>query len=244
MLHRIPCPLVVVCLLLSTPVFAARTVSQDQPLHVRLELQQMTTVVFPEPIASVAVAIEKEQGSIHSDGPYLFLLLLDPTVQSRCFVMGASGKLYLLQIKAATPPDDIVYLTAPPAPGSGSSGHATPLTTALLLRAWRTGTSLPGQAATEVSAPTLGDPRLALLTTQAVSWGTTIGLVATVQNTSPQPLTLDLRWGIQGPLPDQTTSVSTWIFAPRLTVKAVAADEDVLSPGGQARVYLVLERRP
>jgi hypothetical protein len=244
MLCRIPCPLVLVCLLLSAPVFAARTVSQDQPLHIRLELQQMTTVVFPEPIASIAVAVEKEQGSIHSDGPYLFLLLLDPTLQTRCFVIGASGKLYLLQIKAATPADDIVYLTAPPAPGSGNSGHATRLPTATLLRALRTGTPLPGQTPTEVPAPTLGDLRLTLLTTQAVQWGTMIGLVATVQNVSPQALTLDLRWGVQESPTDRATRVTTWVFAPRLTVHAVAADDEVLGPGGQTRIYLVLERRP
>jgi hypothetical protein len=235
-----------ICLLtlgLNSRTYAARTVSQDHPLQVRLELQQMTTIVFPEPIASIAVAIEKEQGSIHSDGPYLFLLLIDPTLQSRCFVIGTSGKLYLVHFKAGTPPDDIIYLTAPPAAQGGTPGKATPLTTATMLRALRTGTSLPGQAPTEISAPTIPDARLTLISAQAVTWGGTIGLSMTLQNTSQAAVSLDLRWGTHSGVPDNTSSVSTWTFAPRLTIKAVAAEDEVLGPDGQTRVYVLLERR-
>jgi hypothetical protein len=234
----------VLSLLLVLPVQAARTVSQDQPVHVRLELLHITAVVFPEPVASVPMGIDEHQMSIEKDGHYVFLMAKDPTLQNRCFVVGQSGKLYLIHFKVTTPGDDMVYLIAPSPTAPTQSSQGPPLSLSAMLRALRTGTGLPGQTGTDVPAPTLTDPRLTITTSQAVTWGSMLGLMVTVQNTSPIALTMDLRWGMQPPSIDSSTSVNTWTFAPRLTIKAVAADDELLSPGGQTRVYFLLERRP
>jgi hypothetical protein len=232
----------VLSLSLTSPVLAARAVSADHPVTVKLETSQPTAIALPEPVASVSVGVAPERFSLDYDGPYLFLLPLDATVTGRLFVVGQSGKLYTVLFKVATPADDVVHLTTTPA---SPAVKAQPFSVASFLRALRTQTILPGQVPMELPAPTLPDTRLAITDSQALALGSHLGQVLRVRNTQPTPLTLDLRIGeSRTGGPEDTIALSTWTWPPRLTIRAVAAEDEVLGPQGETHLYMVLERRP
>ena len=116
---------------------------------------------------------------------------------------------------------------------------------ATLLRALRTGTAVPGQQAIDLPPPVLPDPRVRVTGSSALAVGTTLGLVLTLRNTQQAPLTLDLRLGAPVEPPnDGVIPLSTWTWPPRLTIRAVAAEAEVLAPASETRVYVVYERRP
>ena len=234
-------PVCVLVLGLASPAWAVRAVSADHPIAVKLEPSQPTAIAFPEPVASISVGVEGERFSADQDGPYLFLLPRDPTVTGRLFVVGQSGKLYVVTFKVATPADDVVYLTA--APGNPQV-TPQPFTVASLLRALRTGTSLPGQQVHDGPLPAPNDPRVSLTDATTVTRGGMRGLVLTVRNTQTIPLTLDVRVGEgRAPTGEDVVALSTWIWPPRLTIKAVAVDDERLGPDGQTRLYVVFEER-
>src|SRR5438309_11802629 len=107
-------PVLALSLYLATPAGAARSLSSEQLVSVKLELSQPTAVALPEPVVSVSVGVAPERFSLDYDGPYLFLLPLDPTVTGRLFVVGQSGTLYTVLFKVANPADDVVHLTTAP----------------------------------------------------------------------------------------------------------------------------------
>jgi len=221
---------------------AARAVSTDQPVAVKLEPAQPTAVALPEPVASVSVGVAPERFSLDYDGPYLFLLPLDPTVAGRLFVVGQSGTLYTITFKVATPADDVVHLTA--AAPMMPQRKAQPLTVAALLRALRTGTALPGQQVSDGPLPAPNDPRISLADATTVTLGAMRGLVVTLRNTQTTPLALDVRIGeTRSPGGEDVVALRTWTWPPRLTIKAVAAEDELLGPDGQTRLYVVFEER-
>lgn len=233
-------------LALSPLALAARSVPHDQPAAVRLEAEQPTAVVLPEPVVSVTVGVDKKRLSLDYDGPYLFLQALDPTVGGRLFVVGQSGTLYRVLFRVGTPADDVVHLVTPPAPTRGAGASAQPVEVSTYLRALKTGTVLPGQTPADLPPPVLADARLTVTGAQALAWGRTLGLVVALQNTSAAPLALDLRLGVDlaaAPV-EGVAHVSTWGLPSRVTVQAVAAEDEVLSAGASTRVYVIMERRP
>jgi len=149
---------VLVSLCAAPPVRAARSVAADRPITVKLEPSQPTAIALPEPVASVSVGLAPERISLDYDGPYLFLLPLDPAITGRLFVVGQSGTLYVVTFKISTPADDVVHVTATPA--GAPSNARPPMSIATLLRALRTGTTLPGQQAIDLPLPVLPDTRL------------------------------------------------------------------------------------
>jgi hypothetical protein len=219
---------------------AARSVSPDAPISVRLDPSQPTAVAMPEPVTSVSGGVSVERFSLECDGPYLFLTALDPTVSGRLFVVGQSGKLYMLLFKVATPADDVVQVAVTP------TAHAArqPLSVASVLRALRTGVPLPGQQEADLPAPTLPDARLTLTGSTAISVGNLLGVLVTLRNTHAAPLVLDVRLGLPAEHADETVTLAGWVWPPRLTVKAVATDAETLAPGEVAHVTVVLEKRP
>jgi hypothetical protein len=236
---RLSVALVLVCLWSATPVLAARSVVADRPIAVKLELAQPTAVALPEPVASVSVGVAPERVSLDYDGPYLFLLPLDPAIAGRLFVVGQSGTLYVVTFKVAAPADDVVHVTATPA-GATRSAPPRPL-----LRALRTGTAIPGQQPVDVPPPVLPDPRLRVTGSSVLAVGPTLGGVLTVQNTQQTPLTLDLRLGAPLERPKEgVIPLSTWTWPPGLTIRAVAAEDEVVVPAGETRIYVVYARRP
>ena len=241
-----PCVALLMALSLSctTAGHAARSVSAERPVAVTLEPTQPTAVALPEPVASVSVGLAPERFSLDYDGAYLFLLPLDPTIAGRLFVVGQSGKLYVVTFKVGSPADDVVHVTAT-TPHAKAGPTPQPTTVSSLLRALRTGTALPESAPVDVLLPAPGDPRVSIVGSSAFAHGSTIGLVVTLRNTQTTPLTLDIRVGLeQGTTPDGVVRLSTWTWPPKVTIRAVAVEEDVLGPDGQTRVYVVLERRP
>jgi hypothetical protein len=243
-MHPSVAPLIALALALAHPALAARTLPADRPVAVKLELSQPTALALPEPIASVSVGLAPERISLDYDGPYLFLLPLDPTITGRLFVVGQSGTLYVVTFKVAVPADDVVHVTAAPAPATRRA-LPQPLSVATLLRALRTGTPIPGQQAVDLPPPVLPDPRVRVTASSTLAVGPTLGLVLTVRNTQQAPLLLDLRLGLPGDSPsDRALPLSTWTWPPYLTIRAVAAEDEVLAPEGETRIYVVYERRP
>ena len=104
---------------------------------------------------------------------------------------------------------------------------------------------MPGQQAIDLPPPVLPDPRVRVTGSSALAVGTTLGLVLTLRNTQQTPLTLDLRLGAPVESPSEgVIPLSTWTWPPRLTIRAVAAEDEVLAPASETRVYVVYERRP
>ena len=234
----VPRTLLVCCLLLPVPALAARTTPADYPVALKLELGQPTAVVMPEPITKVTVGLDEKTFSADYDGVYLFLLLKDPSVIGRLFVVVQSGKLHTLTFKVASPADDIVSLVS-----TATGKNAPPFSVGSMLRALRTQTVVPGQQAIEVPAPVSADPRVVLTAPQAISVGGLVGMVVTVHNTQAVPVALDLRVGLASEPEASSVALSTWTWPPRLTLKAVAAEQEVLPPDGQTQLYLVYQRR-
>ncbi len=221
---------------------AARSLSADQTITIRLEPSQPTAIALPEPVASVSVGMAPDKFSLDYDGPYLFLLPLDPAITGRLFVVGQSGKLYTITFKVATPADDVVHITATTA---DATAKTPPFSVASFLRALRTGTPIPGQQAVDVPSPSLPDARLTLLDATALAVGSMVGLTLTVRNTQTTPLTLDLRIGAPSEgAAEGMVALSTWTWPPRMTIKAVAADAEMVPSDGQSRLFVVFEKRP
>jgi hypothetical protein len=228
-------------LVLGTPGWAARNTAADQPVTLKVELAKPTALAFPETVASVIVGFTPEQGSIDIDGSYAFFLLNDPGLSGRFFILGQSGKLYHFTFKVASPADDVVHLTTGPVV---TTTRAQPFSVASFLRALRSGTPLPGQEPSDLPPPTTNDVRLVLTDNRTVALGRTVGMVLAVRNTGPAPVALDMRLGEPGEPGDAAAQLTRWAWPPRATVKAIAAEEELLTPGGQTRLYLVFERRP
>ena len=241
---RTPVMPLLLSLSLVSPVLAARSLPADRPIAVKLEPSQPTAIALPEPVASVSVGVGPDRVSLDYDGPYLFLLPLDPSITGRLFVVGQSGTLYVVTFKVAVPADDVVHVTATPG-GATQRPSPPPVSVATLLRALRAGTPVPGQQAVDLPPPVLPDPRVRVTGTSALALGPTLGLVLTLRNTQHTPLTLDLRLGAPVEAPgDGVIPLSTWTWPPRLTIRAVAAEDEVLAPASETRVYVVYERRP
>jgi hypothetical protein len=225
-----------------SPASAARSIPANQPISVKLETSQPTAIALPEPVASVSVGMAPERFSLDYDGPYLFLLPLDPTISGRLFIVGQSGTLYTLLFKVASPADDVVHVTAATAP---SHAQAQPFSVASVLRAMRAGTTVPGQQPIDLPPPAFTDARISLTSSSAFAVGGTLGLVLTLKNLQPTPLALDLRIGepVSG-AGEQVVALAGWTCPPRLTIKAVAADGETLASDAETRVYVILEKRP
>jgi hypothetical protein len=236
---------VIIFVLLTLSLFprlllAARSVSADQPIAVRVELNQAVALAFPEAIVSV-IALDTKRFSVDMDGPYLGLSVVDPEASGRFFPIGQSGKLYTVNFKVATPADDVVHITASTA---SVSAKAHPFSVASFLRALRTGTPIPSQQPVEVPSPTLPDSRLVFMDASALAVGSLVGMTLTVRNTQQQPLSLDLRIGSADGISEGTVALGTWAWPPRMTIKAVAAEGEVVPAEGQSRLYVIFEKRP
>jgi hypothetical protein len=226
----------------TSQALAARTQSPDQPITVKLEMNQPTALTMPEPIGNIIVAIDDKQFSAAKDGPHVFLKALDPTIAGRLFLVGKSGKLYSVTFKVvAANADDRIEVIDRQA--DHAKPKAQPFGVSAFLRALRLGTPIPGASPVEAPGLTLPDARLRITDSQAIAVGPTLGLILTVENTHATPLPLDIRVGHEEPPAADVASLSAWTFPPRLTVKAVAAEEEMLAPHASTRVFLLLERR-
>ena len=221
---------------------AARTVSSDQPFTVRLEVLQQVSISFPEALSKVICGLPATHITMDGVGSHLILQALDPTINHRLFAIGQSGTLYTVLLQVKSPADDRIDVRTPEAaPGQAK---AQPLTVSGFLRALKAGIPIPDSQPADVPLPTVPEASVNLSSIGAISIGTTIGLALTVHNSSPRPLRLDIRAGMEAGVSDGVVHLSTWIWPPRLTIRAIAVDEEMLGVDGQTRLCVVLERRP
>lgn len=231
--------LLLLILLVPVPAHAARTVAVDALIVLHLELEQVTALELPEPVSTATTGLPKERLQIGEDGPYLWFIPLDATIPpGRVMVVGASGKLYMVHYKMSPKSDDLVRLTAKPAPTP-----ATPLTDASLLRVLRQGTKLPSAPLADPPVPNPQDPRITLQQPRAFAIGERQGLIVTVTNTQDLPLMLDIRVGEAAASQGQTVALDQWAWPPKRTLKAVSVERDVLPPQGSTQLYVIYEER-
>lgn len=229
---------------LATVCDAQRTVPADKPIHVKLELDQPTSLAFPEVIDSVQWTKfgndeAQQRMSLNSRGPYCFLTLRDESYSGRLFVLGVSGRQYPVFFKHGTPGDIVVHIGVAPA----TPTKAVPVDVAGVLRALWTQQALPGQQPTDVAPPAMPDTRMLLVESQAVAVAGYVGLTLHLRNTSAQLLALDVRLDQPAPPVEGTVALAAWAWAPRLTVKALAATQELVGAGEDTQVFVVLERR-
>lgn len=234
--------------ILVVPCWAQRTVTAEKPITVKLEVGQPTSLAFPEVIDSVQWMRfgDKEAAQrldVTSRGPYCYLLLLDETYSGRMFVLGQSGKQYLVSFSVGTPADVMVHILPQKPPAQAGTQRPQPLSVSSVLRALWMQTPLPGQQPVDIILPALPDSRLAFVGSQARTIGRWLGLIIQVRNTSAVPVALDVRVGLDGVQTEGVISLAAWVWPPRLTVHALATDHDTLDPGMEARILVVLERR-
>jgi len=233
--------LLVVCLLPAVARAARTVVVTDAPIVIKVELRQTTAIVFPEAIHFVSFGLTEQQLSPDYKGAYLFLIPLTEDAIGRVFVLGEeSGTLYHLRLTQGTPGDDLVRVTT-----KAAQPPPVPLSLASLLRLWRTGQSIPTQIPAEIPLPSVADPRVALGEHQTVQVQQTIGLSLVLRNLTPHPLALDLRVGQEpSSTGEDRVALHTWTWPPRLTIKALSADPEILPPEGQTRLTILFQARP
>lgn len=235
-----------IALFLAWPCWAARTVTADGPVTIRVELGQPTQVIFPEPIEHVVYygsggCSKDSRGEcpVVNNGPYVYITPPDAEFGGRMFVLDRKGDSYPLLVKVATPSDDSVTIVKPT-----PTVKATPFTADSLLRALRAGVTLPSAVPAEVPAPGLpeGAP-VTLQQAQTLAVGAFLGQTLTLVNATQAPVVLDIRLG---ETPQHGTfALDTWVWPPQLDIVRLSAQEEVIPPGHQARVFIIYQaRRP
>jgi hypothetical protein len=231
--------LTILLLLLPMSSWASRTIPGDQPIHIRVELTKLTVLILPIPL--IRVILTKVEGvSIDAKDNHVGITMSNPDMpEYRFMVIDERGKGMMVWVELKKPADDMVYV-ALPTPTSG----AAPVRAPSLMRSLWLGMPLPGQVGADVSPPALPDQRLTLLEAQAVTVNGLVGMTLLLRNTTPQPLTLDLRLGEPAErLHESTVMLSSWIWPPGLVVKAVATEMDVVPPETQSKVWVIFEQR-
>lgn len=235
---------VLLSLTLAGQVWAARSVvyQESQPIALRLEVNQNTYLVMPEPVDSVISALDP-QTELMTDykGPHLFIALKAQTLPpGRFFVLGKSGSSYAFTYKMAMPSDDIVHvLTAAP-----PTIKPVPFSLASWFRALRAGQFVPGSQPVDLVLPVGHDPRLQVGAPVAQVLGDRLAVSLPLQNLQAAPLRIDVRTGHVPEPPDPlTVQVHQWGWPAQTKVLAIAAFPEVLAPGQAGWLYAVLERR-
>jgi hypothetical protein len=217
----------------------------------KLELHQVTAMVFPEEVSTITIALPKERVNVDKDGPYVGFFALDATVEPhRFFVVGVSGRIYMVKLQLVTSGgDDQIFVTHKPPAAKG-----LPLTPAGVIRALQSGKGREQWSPAEFPLPTIPDPRVALVDPQRYTLGPYQALVVTVVNQQDETVYLDERVGHpEGAAPPDLPLIrlDTWIWPPKRTLKALALTRElvvleqvvVLPPRGRLTLYVVFEER-
>ena len=223
-------------LFLVSSAYAARlAVSSGDPVEVRIAVGTPTVVTFPERIKAIPTSADPEALSLEIEGERLFIQSLREGFGTLLFVVGRSGRLYLLKLVEHEPPDTEVQLILPPAPprfdeappaATGRPGRprrpqGNPLRR--LLAAMLRGDTLPGVEVLAHEQPLASSQEVEIRTTHLYAAGRYLGFIATARNLTQEPFVLRL--------PEYQ--------APGL--KAIAADLETIPAGGETRVYLIVE---
>ena len=225
--------LLLAVLFLASSAHAARLeVSTGDPVEVRIAVGTPTVVTFPEGIQAIPTSADPAALSLEIEGERLFIQSLREGFGTVLFVVGKSGRLHLLKLVEHEPPDTEVQLILPPAPPR--FGETPPLTPGgvrrpqgnplrRLMVAMLNGDTLPGVEVLAHDQPLASSEDIEIRTTHLYAAGRYLGFLGTARNLTDSPFVLRL--------PE--------CQAPGL--KAIAADLETISAGGETRVYLVVE---
>jgi hypothetical protein len=227
---------------------AARTVTSEGVMAVKLELGQPTAMVFPEEVSTVTTAMpcgpkpeDPCRLMITKDNMYVGFLPHDPTMPpNRQIVVGVSGRVYLVMVEIVASGkrgDDIVYVThkAPP--------QGDMLTPASVMRTLRSPKG-PGPAQPlTLPLPTPADPRLTLSQPQQYTLGPYQALVLTITNTQETVLHLDERVGLAVAAMPGTARLHEWVWPPNRRLEAVAIAQPMVPPHGTTTLYAIFKER-
>ena len=213
---------------------AARVqVSSGEPVEIRVAVGVPTVVTFPERIKGIPTNANPEQVSIEADGSRLFVVSREEGFGGRVFVIGESERLHILELVEGEPADTEVQLVVPQAPrrfaeegrpargAVGRRGRVSAMRR--LLVAMLKGERLPGVELLEHDQVLAESPQVQIRTTHLYAAGRYLGFLGTATNLGGEPFVLRLpEYQAQG-------------------LKAIAAEDETIAPGGETRLYLVIE---
>ena len=217
-------------LLLVPPALAARLeMSTGDPMEVRIGVGAPTVVTFPEKIAAIPTSADPQALSLEIEGGRLFVQSLRDGFGAVLFVVGESGRLYLLKLVEHDTPDvevQVVLPQAPPPVAQGRPGRShrrpgNPMRR--LMVAMMKGESLPGVEVLAHDQELASSDNVEIRTTHLYAAGRYLGFIGVARNLTQAPFVLRL--------PEYQ--------APGL--KALSADDETIPAGGETRVYLVVE---
>ena len=222
-------------LILVTSADAARlAMSTGDPIEVRLGAGTPTVVTFPEKVTAIPTSADPEALSLEIEGERLFVQSLREGFGAVLFVIGESGRLYLLKLVDHEPTDIEVQVILPQKPprfgdppaeservGRPPRRPRNPMRR--LMVAMVKGETLPGVDVLAHDQPLASSGDLEIRTTHLYAAGRYLGLIGVARNLTNESFVLRL--------PEYQ--------APGL--KAISADDETIPAGGETRVYLVVE---
>ena len=233
---------VLVCWLLVLPAWAERIVSAGEAHCRAVRSQQTTSVEMPEPILEIAVIKRPDLFSATHTGPYSISLALsrEPS-RPGYFVVGHSGSQYQVLCKVATPSDDVVRVTK----SAASAQSEAPAVDGCLLAPCPPLPQADSWCAVRGGACSYRGRRAVGHSRRAHRGPRDDGRDGTHAPES-HPGSAQARYPSGEPAgsgAEDVLSVESWAWPPRVTVRALAAEHDELSPGMHSRLYVILERR-
>ena len=223
------------CVFVLSASAARIEVSAGNPVEVRIAVGAPTVVTFPEKITAIPTSADPEALSLEIDGERLFIQSLREGFGAVLFVVGESGRLYLLNLLEHEATDievQVVLPQAPPRFGDPSAAHSgrpgrpqrrpgNPMRR--LMVAMVKGETLPGVEVLAHDQELAASDDVEIRTTHLYAAGRYLGFIGVARNLTKEPFVLRL--------PEYQ--------APGL--KALSAGEETIPAGGETRVYLVVE---
>ena len=221
-------------LLLASSAQAARLeMSTGEPVEVRIAVGTPTVVTLPERITAIPTSADPEALSLEIEGERLFIQSLREGFGAVLFVVGQSGRLYLLKLVEHETPDIEVQVVLPQAPPRFGDPPAeservgrprrqgNPMRR--LLVAMVRGETLPGVEVLAHDQPLASSGDVEIRTTHLYAAGRYLGFIGVARNLTQAPFVLRLpEYQARG-------------------LKAISADDETIPAGGETRVYLVVE---
>ena len=217
-------------------VDAARVqVSTGAPVDVLIAVGAPTVVTFPEKVTAIPTSADPEALSLEIEGERLFIQSLREGFGAVLFVVGQSGRLYLLNLVEHEPPDIEVQLVLPQEPPrfgdpppAASRRPSRPQRRVgnpmrRLLVAMVKGEALPGVKVLAHDQPLAMSSELEIRTTHLYAAGRYLGFIGKASNLTDGPFVLRLpEYQARG-------------------LKAITAEDETIPAGGETRVFLVVE---
>jgi hypothetical protein len=209
--------------------------ARGEPIVLRLGFQRMVQVQFGAEIQQVITVFTKQQVSMETVGPRLFLSALEPDLSGELFVTLAGGTTLTLIVVPAIgmERDLVVRVISPAAEPAARATETAGLTPLRLLRAMIRNTPLPGVSPTPGGGHVVYEDG-ALRLTRLATWTSPAleGVILGVENLRPLWVTVPLdRLAFPGLLAVHAESES---LAP-----PPATPEQALAARHRTRLYLV-----